>query len=121
MAENMMCLEFDLQDFPIEVPEHDKENPEMIEQVQSNRRFRVIDQNMIESMIHLRLKANCHGNSLFSPPEMTLNFNIQGKKLIKSIQDRILGLKEKLAQSVKNLHCQQNANNENFKLEQKYS
>ena len=29
----MMCLEFDLQDFPIEVPENDKENPEMIEQV----------------------------------------------------------------------------------------
>ena len=62
---------------------------------------------MIESMIHLRLKASCHGNTLFSPSEMTLNFNIQGKKLIKSIQDRILRLKEKLAFSVQQMHAQE--------------
>jgi hypothetical protein len=60
-AENMMCLEFDLQDYPITLPEHEKENPDMIEQIQSNKRFRIINQSMIESMIHLRLKATCHG------------------------------------------------------------
>ena len=70
---------------------------------------------MIESMIHLRLKATCHGNSLFSPPEMTLNFNIQGKKLIKSIQDRILRLKEKLAFSVQQMQAQENGvSNKNY-------
>jgi len=42
-AENMMCLEFDLQDYPITLPEHLKDNADMIEQVQSNQRFRVIN------------------------------------------------------------------------------
>lgn len=51
---------------------------------------------------------------------MTLNFNIQGKKLIKSIQDRILGLKEKLAQQVRNLMSQE-AQQQNVKsYSQKY-
>ena len=77
-CENMFALEFDLQQYPIHGAEDDPV-------IQLNRRFRVIDQAMIETMIHYKLRANCHGHSLFNPAEYSLSFAVSGKKIIKSI------------------------------------
>lgn len=54
---------------------------------------------MTNQNIHLRLSGQCHGQSLFELNQ-SITFNINGKKLIKSIQDRILSLKRELADMV---------------------
>ena len=56
-AENMFCIEFDLTGFPIQVPSnfektHTKEEIEnIILEVENNRKFRVLNQSMIENII----------------------------------------------------------------------
>ena len=56
-AENMFCIEFDLTGFPIQVPSnfektHSKEEIETINQeIEHNRKFRVLNQTMIENVI----------------------------------------------------------------------
>lgn len=56
-AENMLCLEFDFQGHRIDGVDN--------EERQSNRRFRIIDQTMIDTMLHFKIQGNCHGQSLF--------------------------------------------------------
>ena len=70
--------------------------------VKLHKRFRLINQTMIDTLIHFKLRANCHGNSLFYPADLSLNFSLSGKKIIKSIQGRILTLKRKLAELARN-------------------
>jgi hypothetical protein len=53
----MFCIEFDLTGFPIQVPSnfektHSKEEIETINQeIENNRKFRVLNQTMIENVI----------------------------------------------------------------------
>lgn len=106
----MFCIEFDLTGFPIQVPSnfektHTKEEIEnIILEVENNRKFRVLNQSMIENIIQLKLSGYSHDSPIFSPSEFYLNFNIQGKKIIKSIQSRILDLKSKLSHQSKELN-----------------
>lgn len=55
-------------------------------------------------MIHLKLGANCHGQKVFGPHDLTINLQISGKKIIKSIQERLLSLKDRLRDQVKEMH-----------------
>jgi hypothetical protein len=56
-AENMFCIEFDLTGFPIRLPQsyeksHSKEEIEFLNQeIETNKKFRVLNQSMIENII----------------------------------------------------------------------
>lgn len=101
-AENMMCLEFDLQDLDINMAKENADK-EQQEKIKLNRKFRVINQDMTNSTVHFRLTGHCHGQGVFAPNQ-AVSFNINGKKLIKSIQDRILNLKSALKDMVQAYH-----------------
>jgi hypothetical protein len=101
-AENMMCLEFDLEGLNINSVK-DSTNKEELETVKLNRKFRVITQEMTDSTVQFRLSGECHGQNLFAQNQ-AITFNINGKKLIKSIQDRILSLKSALKDVVQACH-----------------
>ena len=96
-AENMFCLEFDFQNHRIDQSVSEEER-------RMNRRFRVIDQYMIESMLDFKIQGSCHGMSLFRQYENNITFSISGKKMIKSIQNRILSLKDKLSKVAEKIH-----------------
>jgi hypothetical protein len=81
LAENMMCLEFDLSDTPLDET--------------LSRRFKKIDQSFIESSIKFQITGTCHGQQIFEN-DQALDYMVSGKKIIKSIQDRLLKLKESL-------------------------
>lgn len=101
-AENMICLEFDLQDLNINLAK-DNTDKDQQEAVKLNRKFRVINQDMTNSTVHFRLNGQCHGQNVFAQNQ-AITFNINGKKLIKSIQDRILSLKSALKDMVQACH-----------------
>jgi hypothetical protein len=65
LAENMFCLEFDLEKYPLET-----QNGEPIE---LHQKFRKIDQKFTESILSLKLSGNCHGQKVFGPNDLTIN------------------------------------------------
>lgn len=97
----MICLEFDLQDHPITAPADASE--EVKETARNNRRFRVITQEYIETNFQFRINGSCHGHKIFCGSQ-SLSFSLSGKKVIKSIQDRIISLKQSLAETVRLAH-----------------
>lgn len=98
-AENMVCLEFDLQDQPLLSKDNQTEDEHR--DIQTNRKFRIIDQTFVESTYQFRINGNCHGQKIFGGGHSGLNFTLSGKKVIKSIQDRIISLKKQLAETIK--------------------
>ena len=82
----MVCLEFDLKEFPLgnlKAPQNKSDGNQA--QKKFNRKFRVIDQDFIESKFTFRLNGNCHGQKIFNQNEPSLGFSFSGKKVIKSI------------------------------------
>lgn len=71
----MFCLEYDMQELPLEN--------------EISRRFRKIDQSFIESSVRFQISGSCHGQRIFEN-ELSIDYVISGKKIIKSIQDRLL-------------------------------
>lgn len=88
----MVCLEFDVQDLPIGL-DAAKKAAEQDEHVKMNRKFRVINQDFINQNLCFRINGTCHGQKVFAENSNSLSFSLSGKKVIKSIQDRILKLK----------------------------
>lgn len=55
----MVCLEFDMKDLPIFAPPGSSQ--EEIEAAAINKKYRVINQQFIETNFQFRINGNCHG------------------------------------------------------------
>ena len=55
------------------------------------RQLRVINQEYVEQVTYFKLNGECHGKLVF---EHDLKYQIQGKKVIKSIQERLVRAKD---------------------------
>ena len=67
-AENMFCLEFDLNELPQEM----------------SRRFKKVDQSFIEQSLRFQISGSAHGQNIFEN-ETTIDYVVSGKKIIKSL------------------------------------
>lgn len=107
-SELMMCVEFDLSQLPLPHYLSDphfvcSEDPTFPHELSP----RVINQPMVDTTFHYYLNGECHGYRVF---QQDLHFQLQGKKIVKSVQDRILEYKQlvesKILDKVKELtHC----------------
>lgn len=51
------------------------------------RKLRVIDQAYVDQSVYININGDCHGQKIF---KKDLQFNLQGKRVIKSLQDRLI-------------------------------
>lgn len=59
--------------------------------VNPGKQLRVIDQAYVEQIIYFNLNGICHGQKVF---ESDLQFELNGKKVVKSIQERLIKAKD---------------------------
>lgn len=79
-----MALEFDVQRFNL----HDT-----CLQAADNKSFRLVDQGLVDTTLHFFINGYCHGQKVL---QHDLHFQLHGKKIIKSIQQRLLDYKDYL-------------------------
>jgi hypothetical protein len=104
-AESLHCLEFDLREsLPLlsdleqgVIFGVDLDKTIMTEDELAACDIRMVDQDMVESTLFMYINGECHGKKVLS---QDLRYQIQGKKLIKSIQGRLLDYKNDVGKAV---------------------
>lgn len=84
-AQNLFFVEFDLE----------KQLPDILGSETEQQCIRLIDQTLVESSLHFNINGRVHGERVFSND---LHYQLQGKKIIKSIQQRVIDYKEHLCE-----------------------
>lgn len=95
-AENMMCVEFDLNQFEFQNIKESNDGQEAA----PTSIFSRANQEFTNSNFFIKLNGVCHSHSIFEKHQQQLGIQLNGKKVIKSIQDRILKLKKLLKEEV---------------------
>ncbi|CDW78619.1 UNKNOWN [Stylonychia lemnae] len=94
MCENMFCVEFDLKDIPL----IDTSIPLNLNDTEVQEAHpRIINQQLVDSTFHYYVNGYCHGQKIL---QHDLHYLLQGKKIVKSIQQRIIDYKEHIQKQV---------------------
>eukprot|EP00347_Sterkiella_histriomuscorum_P023513 403334361 len=107
-SEHMMCLEFDLSS--IFIPQDYFAESQLFDTHLTQVSPRVVNQSMVESTFHYYINGECHGQRILLSD---LHYQLQGKKIVKSIQQRITDYKELIQNQVQQkllqlTHCDDN-------------
>ncbi|TNV85207.1 hypothetical protein FGO68_gene8034 [Halteria grandinella] len=104
-CESLYCLEFDLKSaLPLQADCCNDFNPVPFEQKNLlgdeeylAAQIRIIDQDMVGSTLYFYVNGECHGKKVL---QQDLRYQLQGKKIVKSVQSRILDFKQAIAEAV---------------------